>query len=486
MLSAGSNQLAPALARCIATSASAANAVPALAPAKSGGILSSVFGMGGSRIDVPLSEKLPSVTEPPRSSAPAAKPSVQTSSVGPGVKVATIESASPLSGLALFIEGGSSAETSSTAGASQVLQIAAFKATANRSTFRLTRELEKIGATAYCRAARDHVAFGIDAVRLNQREALEILADSVFNSRFAYWEVRDSLDALKEQLATQLKNPITTVTEVLHRAAYDGGLGNQLVVDPSLVDGFTDATLREYVASITSPSRVVLAGVGVDHAEITALAGPLLSVPNTATAAPAASKYVGGSMSVLAPAAPATYVGVAFEAKGGASDAKAAASALVVKALLDDARPTLPFARKEHEVFTSLSPFAHLYKGSGLVGVVASGAPRKAGALVDALTAKVQAVAKGVSEPQLALAKALALGQLKATTGTTAGLVSSIGWSTLATGKYNGNEVASAVSALTAAEVTSYVSAMVKANPTFVAYGDLSSLPRTDAFAKRF
>ncbi|GFR44856.1 hypothetical protein Agub_g6199, partial [Astrephomene gubernaculifera] len=217
MFGSGSTQLAPALVRCIATSSCAASAAPALAPAKSGNLLSSLFGIGCSRVDVPLSERLPSVAEPPRSSVPATKPALKTSSLSSGIKVATIDSVSPVSSLCLFVEGGSSAETASTTGASKVLEIAAFKATANRSTFRLTRELEKIGATAYCRAGRDNIAFGVNAVRLNQREALEVLADAVVNARYTYWEVRDTLETLKEQLAAELKNPLTSVNEVLHR-----------------------------------------------------------------------------------------------------------------------------------------------------------------------------------------------------------------------------------------------------------------------------
>ncbi|GIL47716.1 hypothetical protein Vafri_4475 [Volvox africanus] len=483
MLGSGSGQLAPALARCISTSTSAANAAPALA---SSGFLTSIFGLGGSRVDVPLSERLPAVTEPPRSSAPATKPSLQTSSLASGVKVATIDSLSPVSSLVLFVEGGSSAETPSTAGASKVLEIAAFKATTNRSTFRLTRELEKIGATAYCRAGREHVAFGVDAVRVSTREALEILTDAVLNARYPYWEVRDSLETLKEQLATQLKNPVTTVTEVLHRAAFDGGLGNSLVVDPAVVDGFTNEALKEYLASIITPSRVLLAGVGVEHADITQLAGPLVNLAAASTAAPAASKYVGGSMNIIAPTAPLTYVGLGFEARGGATDVKSAATAAVVKALLDAARPTLPHDRREHEVFASVSPFAHVYKGTGLVGLIASGAPSKAGALVDAVTAKVQTVAKGVSEGQLVHAKALALGELRAATATTAGLAAAVGSSVLATGKFSAAEVAAALQGLTAAEVGSYVSALIRTSPTFVSYGNLSSLPRVESIAKRF
>lgn len=473
MLGQGVKQQLQPLVRGLATSGSASSAAPAL--------LTSFFGFGGSRIDVPLSERLPAVTEPPRASSPAAKPVLQTSELSNGIKVATIESVSPVSSLAVFVEGGASAETPSTTGAAKVLEALAFKATSNRTTFRLTRELEKIGAVGYAKAGRDHFAIGVDFVRLNQREALELLTDAVFNGRYAYHEVRDELDVVKEALAAALKSPTTVLAEVLHRAAFDGGLGNSLVVDPSLLSGFDNETLKSYVVASLAAPKVVLAGVGVEHGDIKSLATPLPQLAGGA--AVPASKYVGGSLNVLAPAAPAVHVALAFEAKGGISDAKSAAAAAIVKALLDEARPTLPYSRKEHELFVTLTPFAHLYKGTGIVGLSASAAPGKGAALLDAVSKKVEALAKGVTEPQLAHAKALALGELKASTATTSGLVSTVGSHVLLTGKYDAADAAAKLSAVTAAEVSAYVATMLKSPPTVAAYGSLGSLPRID---KRF
>lgn len=232
MLAQGAKQLPEALLRSFTSSSAAGAAAPALAP--KAGLLGGLFG-GGSRVDVPLNEALPAVPEPPRGAPPKATTAPQTSTLASGIKLATLEVAGPVSSLALFVEGGSIAETAATAGASKVLEAVAFKSTANRSTFRLTRELEKLGASARCTAARDHVAFGVDFVRVNSREAVEMLVDSVVNARYTYWETRDALDVVKEQLAAALRNPNVALNEVLHRAAFEGGLGNGLVVDPSQV-----------------------------------------------------------------------------------------------------------------------------------------------------------------------------------------------------------------------------------------------------------
>lgn len=448
-----------------------------------GGLLSA-FGIGCSRVETPLSEALTSVAQPPRNSAPATKPAPQVSALSSGAKLATVDTVSPVSSLAIVVEGGSAAETAETVGASKVLEAMAFKATSSRTTFRLTRELEKIGATAYAKAGRDSVTFGVDCVRVNTNEAVEILTDAVLNARGTFWEVRDTLEQVKEQLGEQLKNPAVVLDEVLHRAAFEGGLGNTLVVDPAQLASFTNENLHAYLASVLDPSRMVLAGVGVEHGQVKALANPLVS--GSASAAPvAASKYVGGNLAALAPGAALTHVAVAFEAKGGASCAKGKALSSIVKALLEEARPTLPHNRVEHEVFASVGSFSQLYKSSGLVGVTASAVPSKAGALVDAVCKKFEVLAKGVSESAVANAKAKVLGEIAARKASTSTLVGCLSTGVLYTGAPTCAEVTAAVESATAADVSSYVSSMVKSAPTFAAYGALNSLPRVD-ISKRF
>lgn len=473
------------LVRGITSSAASASA-PALATkASSSGGIASLFGFGAARVDTPLSEPLPGVTQPLRATLPTAAPKLETSVLSTGTKVATINSVSPVTTLYVAAPGGSAYETAATAGASKVLEALAFKATSNRTTFRLTRELEKIGAVAYSKVDRDSVGLAIDTVKIHVPEATEILLDSVLNARYTYWETNESLDLIKENLAKALANPETVLSEVLHRVAFDGALGQPLLVDPSALDSFSSDSLREYAASILQPSKLVVAATGVEHAEFKGLAeGLISSVSPSGAAAPAAvSAYVGGSANVLG-ASSLTYATLAFEAKGGLADSKATALAAVTKALLDEARSPLPWTRKESEVFSSFASFSYLYKDTGLVGITASGA--SASQVVDGISKKVEAVAKGVSEIQLKVAKAVAIGAYKASLASSAGSVSVIAPQLLASGKFDAAEFVQKVDALTASDVSAYVSKVVKSSPTLVTYGSLANLPRLESIAKRF
>ena len=473
-LSNGSMQLVQPLVRSLTTS-SAAGSVALATKSSSAGL----FGFGGSsRIDVPLSDPLPGVQLPLRGT-PSAPAKLESSVLADGVKVATIGTSSPATTIALVLSGGSSLETSATAGVSKVIEAMAFKATKDRTTFRLTRELEKIGAVAYAKAGRDSITFAIDTVKLHTPEATEILLDSVLNAKLLYHEFRDNAELTKDAISKALSSPATMLEEAVHRVAYDGPLGQPLLVDPKSI---SHEALRAYYASILKPSSMLLAGIGADHAELTALAGPMFGAAHLKAAASAApsSKYVGGSANIIADI-PLTHVALAFEAKGGLSDSKSSALVAITKALLDETRGALPYS-------LSASPFkafSHSYKDSGLVGVTASSTPEQASQLVDSVYKKVGSVVAGVTDSQLCVAKRVAIGSYKVAQAGSSSALPLIVSKLLASGKYDAAEFAASVESITAAQVGAFVKELTKSAPTLVTYGSLASLPRYDSLAKR-
>ncbi|MEW5311403.1 MAG: hypothetical protein WDW38_003122 [Sanguina aurantia] len=469
-----------------AAASSGPTALQTLAPILTPKGIASIFGFTPQRTSTPLDEALPAVITPERSSVPTVRPVLMTSVMPSGTQLATIDSLSPISSLALFVDTGSIYESEETSGATKLLTSLAFKATTNRTTFRLTRELEKLGCSAHATSGRDFAAFSVEFVRMHAPEAAEILIDSVVNAKLNYWEVRENMEAVKDALAEALKNPANVIGEVLHRAAFDGPLGQPLLVDPSQLTLDNDA-LKAFIAASFQPSRMVLAGVGIDHDEANELSSPLLSYGGARgpPASAAASKYVGGGISVIAPSA-STHFALGFEAKGGLSEAKTEALSAVVAALMEEARPTLPRMSRETGVVGSVSSFSHLYKGTGIVGVIGGAAPAQASQLVDAVCKKVEAIAKGVSDAALASAKMVAIGAYTDKLATTPGMLSLMGPHMLFNGKFDAFVFSATVATLTPADVANFVQKGLKSGPTFVTYGNLGSLPRYESIARRF
>jgi processing peptidase subunit alpha len=52
-----------------------------------------------------------------------------------------------------------------------------------RTTFRITRELEKYGAASSCVAGREHIGYVVETTKLQAAEATELLLDVVLNQK---------------------------------------------------------------------------------------------------------------------------------------------------------------------------------------------------------------------------------------------------------------------------------------------------------------
>jgi processing peptidase subunit alpha len=454
-------------------------AVPAVALPKAGGFLG-----GSKRVMVPLSEPLPNVNIPNPASPKA--PELQTGSLEGGIKAACLDSTTPNTSVAVFVGGGAAAETAETAGASKLLEYMAFSATKNRTTFRITRELEKYGAASSCVAGREHIGYVVETTKLQAAEATELLLDVVLNQKLADWEVADMLETVQADLDSAYADPIILARELLHKAAFSGGLANSLLPDPAEVGGMTGAVLRQYMAANFVPSNIAIAAAGLGLDQLKQITDPLLHGVGGAASASSSSTYTGGFLAALSPGAEPT-VAVAFEAKGGLSSIKSTATAAVVKALLgSDSRHVLPYQDKALPgPVTSLTPLVQMYNSTGLIGLMATTTDGSAVAAADALTVKLQGAAKAAGDVQLAAAKQVALGGYQSAISAQSGVVQDMGLQLLSRGKFSAQEYASAVSSLTAADVAKYIEEALKTPLTLVAVGSMSNLPKYDTVKSR-
>lgn len=441
------------------------------------------FGFSKSRIQTPLSDSLMNAPTGLKEPLPAAPAPVKVSTTASGLKVAAVETVTPRATFSLIVEAGSAHETDDNAGVAKYLEYLMFKSTWNRSTFRITREIEKVGGIARVKAGREFSAYSLDVTRQNAPEAIEIIMDSALNPRITPWEFSDLKDKVRSDLGEALQDPKALLMELVHRTAYDGGLGRALLVDPAIVSNLTYETVREFIHTNFVPSRMTLVAAGADETTVKTLVDPMLQLGSTASPT-SASTYVGGAVNCIG-VTPAVHAALAFEAKGGISNVKTVAVAEVLKALLQETtREVLPYQRKELEV-KSFSPFAYLHKTSGLVGVAGSAEPAKISQLVDFLTKKLESAGKGVSDSSLLLAKQHVLTASKNKFLNAPGLAAVIGPHVLARGAFSSTEILSAVANVSAADVANFVSSALKTPATFVAYGNLVHLPRLDAIQKR-
>lgn len=83
----------------------------------------------------------------------------------------------------------------------------------------------------------------------------------------------DLHEQMEEDMAAAYSNPITVATELLHRAAFTGGLSNPLLPDASAVSSLTTDTVYEFLASWFKAGNMAIAAAGMGLNELKNVSG---------------------------------------------------------------------------------------------------------------------------------------------------------------------------------------------------------------------
>ncbi|KXZ51946.1 hypothetical protein GPECTOR_11g70 [Gonium pectorale] len=306
-------------------------------------------------------------------------------------------------------------------GCSALLECLGFKATSNRSTLRIMKEVEKFGNTIVANASREQMSYTIDCLKTGFPAALELLLDCVLNPAFEGPEVEDQ----KARLAALLGGKdihATLMTELLTRSAYRGPYGNPLIPDPEAMAALTPDALRSFVRATFRASGIVLAASGVEHAALVELAGPMLAGMPAAEPLPEPKpQYVGGAVH-LPGSYPQANLLLAFEYGGGWRDVHGAVVMTVINYLLGGGNSFSsggPGKGMHSRLYTrvlnkyawchSCASFNTTFNESGLVGIQASCDPAKVLDMLYVMCTELESVENGTNRVELERAKRAAV-----------------------------------------------------------------------------
>lgn len=180
-----------------------------------------------------MTEKMPGLPDP--TPIEASKPSEpQVSTLSNGVRVISQDLGGPVTSLALFVGAGSRHENPMTAGSTFMIERLAYKGSAQRSKFRLTRDMERTGAMYSAAAARESIAYAAEGMRQNVPDIVPIVLESATaplapTGQYGELEWDSAMDEIKthagnvkEDLKSISKDPNTVVTEAVHNVAFHG------------------------------------------------------------------------------------------------------------------------------------------------------------------------------------------------------------------------------------------------------------------------
>jgi len=335
-----------------------------------------------------------------------------------GLLVGTIETASPVTRLAVVANAGSRFETAGTLGVSHLLRHAPQLGSQGMSALNITRTIQALGGDITVVGTRENILFKTTVSRDVVSEATGILEQLTTKQVFKDWAVSDlqaKSDGIKLDLALAKSQPGVQLMEMLHSAAFRHTLGASLYMPDFAPGKLTHELVDEYVRSNFVSGRLALVGVGIEHKELEALGEKFqLNQPSGATASKAVYH---GSELIKHTGGPLTYVAIAM---GGPSiGSKDLLAAEVLKHILgvgphvkyssgasNLAKATNSAASNPHHV----SAFTANYSDAGLFGITVTANNSDVVKVLEAAGQQLKSVLSGVKQVDVDVAKA----QLKA------------------------------------------------------------------------
>ncbi|KAH9034226.1 LuxS/MPP-like metallohydrolase [Lactarius pseudohatsudake] len=405
----------------------------------------------------------------------------------PGFKVAAVDNGQPTSSVTVLLKAGSRYE--SKPGVAHILSSFAFKSTGKRSALGTVREAELYGGVLSSSRCREHLALTAEFLRGDEAYFVDVLASFLASPKFTRHELNEYvLPAVHSESSAAAQSALTHALELAHALAFRNGLGHALYADPHAAGTITTEDVRDLHARAVSNPVAVL-GTGISTESLAKLLESSFSAHKTASATPVsgthaapATAYHGGASRIASAHGPqAVFVGFGSTASASVPALHALAAHLNPAPALKWATGAAPLASAIPAGVSARSVLLP-YSDATLIGVVLEGAD--AGALAEGAKAVVGAfkdVAAGkVGKEELGRAVARAKFQLAAGLEGREGYVGAFGPKVLRGEAANVQAALEGVQGVSGTSLAQAAANLVKGKPTYVAVGDLHTLPYAD------
>jgi processing peptidase subunit alpha len=311
------------------------------------------------------------------------------------------------------------------------------------------------------------------------------------------WELDEAKPKYKAILQEKLTKPETQVMEAIHAAAYNNNtLGLPLYPSQGTIDRFDQAALKTFFNTFFIPQRMVISGVGVDHAELVGLVRENFKTAKVAAPKVAQAQYTGGEVRVASDA-PSIQLALAFETASWNS--KDLVPMCVLQMLMGGGGSFSAggpgkgmYSRlytnvlNQHDWVESATCFNSMYSDSSLFGILGTCQGEQAGDLVDVLCAEFEGMRK-VDSSELERAKAQLSASIQMQLETRTAQVEDQGRQVLSYNKVDTPEqLCAQINAVTVADVQRVAESMLKTRPAIASFGNVSHTRPYDEVSRRF
>lgn len=217
----------------------------------------------------PLSEPLPGIPTPNYAKVKENSSETRYTVLPNGLRIASETRFGQFCTVGVVIDSGSRYEVAYPSGVSHFLEKLAFNSTSIYSDRnKIMADLENHGGIFDCQSSRDTFVYAISADSRGLDAVANILAEVVLRPQISPSEIDGTRQAIQFELETLAMRPEqeTLLMDMIHAAAYrDNTLGLPKLCPEENVQKIDQKLLFSYLKNHYTPSRMVVAGVGVDH-----------------------------------------------------------------------------------------------------------------------------------------------------------------------------------------------------------------------------
>jgi len=401
----------------------------------------------------------------------------------------------------VFVNSGSRFDDRQLVGLSHFIERTCFKNTASRSAFRLVRDMSQLGANVSSQVSREVMTFTGEVLSEFAPQVVTTLADSILNNSFDEADLKATVAEYEESIKTAAEEIENVMFESIHAAAYqNNSLGFPIMAPLHHIPKFTPEILRMFVTTFFVPPRMVIAGVGIPHAELVKMARPFDEANSQYPVHKGKVQYTGGEVrnSNVNQEDGLTHFTLAFQTAswkdsdlvpmcvlqmmmgGGGSFSAGGPGKGMYSRLYEN-------VLNNHEWANSATCFNSIHSESSLFALYGTCAPGDAERLVDALAEEAVKMAGPVTEVELRRAR----NQLKSAVfmqlESRPLYLDDLGRQLLIFQKIlSADDLAAQIDRVQAADIERVAKKMLQTTPSIAASGDLSYLPRFDTIANKF
>lgn len=220
----------------------------------------------------PLTEAIPNLPKAVYSTAKEEHQTTQITVLPNGLKVASENRFGQFCTIGVLIDSGPRYEVAYPNGISHFLEKLAFNSTNTfESKDKIMLVLEKHGGICDCQASRDTFVYAASAERCGLDIVTQVLGDIVLRPQITEEEVRVARQTVHFELESLHTRPEQEpiLMDMIHSAAYrHNTLGLPKICPEKNIEKIDRKTLHTYLKNHYVPSRMVVAGVGVEHNDL--------------------------------------------------------------------------------------------------------------------------------------------------------------------------------------------------------------------------